>query len=282
MLALELVEDLDLQHKSIALGPPDYRPFKPPVMRIGLLDVIPRVPTRSSRVDYVRQTRYVNAAAAVAEGAAKQESTLEYQSGIATTVTIAHWVPITTKMLADSAVVEAVIDSELVYGLNRELERQMLRGAGGVELVGILNDPAINTWAATTDDTVDGALRHGATLVMTVGEAMPDAVLLHPNDAEFLSGWGTYAALEGFGGGMVATTWGTTLLVLSLAMPVGTGLVGNFQLGCMLFDRQNGHVDRGYASDGFIRNIQVLRAELDAAFAVLRPAVFTKVTGLNA
>jgi hypothetical protein len=67
-------------------------------------------------------------------------------------------------------------------------------------------------------------------------------------------------------------------VIQTVAIPQGTGLIGAFDVGCMLFDRQRGRVTRGQMDDGFVRNIQLLRAELEAAFGVLRPAVFTKIT----
>ncbi|HYW90773.1 MAG TPA: phage major capsid protein, partial [Chloroflexota bacterium] len=66
-------------------------------------------------------------------------------------------------------------------------------------------------------------------------------------------------------------------IIQTTAIGQGTALIGAFDVGCMLFDRQRGRVTRGTIDDNFQRNIQVVRAELEAAFAVLRPAAFTKI-----
>ena len=48
---------------------------------------------------------------------------------MSTTVkTIAHWIPITKRAAADAAQVRTLVDNFLRYGLNEELEDQMLTG----------------------------------------------------------------------------------------------------------------------------------------------------------
>jgi HK97 family phage major capsid protein len=67
---------------------------------IVLLDLIPRVPTGSDTIEYVREDTFTNSAAMVAEASAttgtsglKPESTLAYSVQTAPVRTAAHWIP---------------------------------------------------------------------------------------------------------------------------------------------------------------------------------------------
>ena len=53
---------------------------------------------------------------------------------VSTTVkTIAHWLPITKRAASDAGQIRTLIDNFLRYGLNEELEDQMLTGSGSGE-----------------------------------------------------------------------------------------------------------------------------------------------------
>jgi HK97 family phage major capsid protein len=63
-------------------------------------------------------------------------------------------------------------------------------------------------------------------------------------------------------------------------MPENTLLTGDFQLGCMLFDREQAAIRVGTINDFFVRNMQVILAELRSALVVFRPTAFARVTGV--
>jgi len=75
------------------------------------------------------------------------------------------------------------------------------------------------------------------------------------------------------------TVWGIPVIE-SEALTENTGLTGDFQMGCSLFDREQSAVRVGTIDDQFIRNMQTILAELRAAFVVFRPNMFTKITGI--
>ena len=62
------------------------------------------------------------------------------------------------------------------------------------------------------------------------------------------------------------------------AITSGTGLIGNFFLGCTLWDRQSTDIRVGEPNDFFLRNAVAILAELRAAFAVKRALAFSKLT----
>jgi HK97 family phage major capsid protein len=260
---------------------------------INVLDLIPRLQTSSDVVEYVREDTFTNNAAMVAEATAttgtsgsKPESVLAYSTQTAPVRTLAHWIPVTNKMLADAPAIRGIINSRLLLGLTLSLESQMLTGDGtGENFTGILNS-SINVQAIGSDNALD-AIFKGRTLVRVTGHARPTAVVLHPNDWQDIRLARENAATGTLGGylmGPPSATGATTLwglpVVESEAETVGTGLVGDFNQGATLFDREQAAVRVGLINDQFTRNMQTILAELRAAFVVWRPTAFTKVTGI--
>jgi HK97 family phage major capsid protein len=274
------------------LGSVEHYPFTPPRRQLGVFDLIPRTPTRANMVFYVEQTSFTDVATPMIEKSRKPEAGATYVERSTPLATIATWIPVTNRMLADGNVLEAILDTTLVQSLNVELQFQILNGDGvDPNMRGILNTPGISTYPRVAGETVFDAVRKAATLTIVSGEVMPTAVVIHPTDLESLelsgggigsTGGGTTFGGGTYGGATPALFGAFSLLtkltfIQTTAIAQSTALVGAFDVGCMLFDRERGRVVRGSINDTFVRNIQVLRAELEAAFAVLRPAVFTKI-----
>jgi HK97 family phage major capsid protein len=259
---------------------------------IVLLDLVPRLPTESDTIEYVKESTFTNAAAAVAEASAttgtsgtKPESTLAYSVSTSPVRTIAHWIPVTNRMLADAPAIRGTINGRLLLGLDQTLESEVLDGAGtGEHLTGILRS-GINIQGKGADSAVD-ALFKGRTQVRVTGRGRPNAYVLHPNDWAAIRLSRDNAATGTLGGylmgppsqagGMVL--WG--LPVIESELSENTGLCGDFVMGCALFDREQSAVRVGTIDDQFVRNMQTVLAELRAAFVVYRPAMFTKITGI--
>lgn len=264
---------------------------------INILDLLPRIPTSSDTVEYVQESTFTNNAAFVAEATGftasslggtgiKPESALAYQTLTATVRTLAHWIPVTNRMLNDAPAIRGMIDGRLLLGLMLTLESQVMTGDGtGENLTGILNT-ALNVVSKGTDNQLD-ALYKGRTAVRLTGHGRPSAYVLHPTDWQTIrlaresaasATPGTY--LMGPPSQSGATTlWGLPV-VESEAIPQGTGLVGDWAQGATLFDREQSAIRVGTINDQFIRNLQTILAELRAALVVWRPTVFTRVTGL--
>jgi len=269
---------------------------------LNVINLINRTPTESDTIEYVREDTFTNNAAFVAEATgfvataldagtgsgSKPESALAYSTQTATVRTMAHWIPVTNRMLADAPAIRGIIDSRLLFGLQQKLQSQIVSGNGsGENLTGILNAAGIGVVSKGSDSGID-ALYKGRTQVVWTGYGRPTAFVLNPTDwqnirlsretANTALSPGQYLfgppALTGFG-----TLWGIPV-VEDPNLPVGTALVGDFNQGATLFDREQGAVRVGTVNDQFIRNMQTILAELRVAFVVWRPAVFTKVTGL--
>lgn len=261
---------------------------------IVFLDLVPRISTDSDTIEYVQEDTFTNNAAVVAEATAttgtsglKPESALAYSVQTSPVRTVAHWIPVTNRMLADAPQVRGLINGRLLLGLDLKLEDQVLDGDGsGENLTGILNTSGINIQGVGSDNELD-AIFKARTQIRVNGKGRPGAIVLHPNDWESIrlarenadtGTLGQYLMGPPSQAGAV-TIWGIPVIE-SEALDENTGLIGDFQMGCVLYDREQSAVRVGTIDDQFVRNMQTILAELRAAFVVYRPAMFTKVTGL--
>jgi HK97 family phage major capsid protein len=258
------------------------------------LDLVPRIPTTSDTVEYVTEDTFTNAAAMTAEATAttgstgqKPESALAYSVSTSGVKTLAHWLPVTNRMLADSPAIRGIINGRLLLGLDLILEDQVLGGNGsGANLTGILATAGINLQGLGSDNTLD-CLFKARTQVRVNGKGRPSAFVLHPNDWQSIRLVRENAATGSLGGYLMGapsvtgptTVWGIPIIE-SEALTENTGLTGDFQMGCSLFDREQSAIRVGTIDDQFIRNMQTILAELRAAFVVFRPNMFTKITGI--
>lgn len=257
-------------------------PFRPLVLR----NLITVAQTGSDSVEYVRVTSYTNNAAPVAEATAtagtsgtKPESGMAMERVNEPVKTIAHWIPATTRALADAAQIRTLIDAFLREGLDQALETQMVTGDGVNEnFLGVLNQPGLG--AQAWDTNLLTTTRRARTKVMTQGRANATGYILNPMDWEDIDlttepGTGRYF----FGGPSVLGTprlWGLPVIE-SEAIPEGTGLVGDLRQ-MVLWDREQAAISvSNQHSDFFVRNLLAILAELRAAFGVLRPAAIIEI-----
>jgi HK97 family phage major capsid protein len=278
---------------------PDILPgLRVPILtrELTILDLVPRSGTTSDTISYVSETTFTNSAAPAPQATAttgtsgtKPESALAYTQNLAPVRTIAHWIPVTNRMLADAPALRGIIDSRLMTGLNLTLESQIISGDGtGENLLGLLNAAGINIQGRATDNQQDAVFK-GMTQVRVTGLSTPSAICLNPldyqtirlareNAATATSGAGSYVMGPPSQPGPT-TLWGLPI-VQSLGLAQGTGLTGAFDMDCMLFDREEGNIRVGYIDQQFVRNMSSILAELRAAFVVWRGSAFSKITGL--
>jgi HK97 family phage major capsid protein len=274
------------------------------VRELSVRDLVTAGQTDSDTIEYVRVTSKTNNAAAVPEatssgqpaaynaptageltaGGYKPESALALEKVSTTVKTIAHWIPITKRAASDAGQVRTLVDNFLRYGLNEELEDQILTGAGtGENFQGILNAGILTVGSAGTDiDAIVDAIR----TVRVTGRRRPTAVVMHPNDwysTGFLMAKDTTnrylvgdprASLD-----QLNTLWGLRVVV-SEAMTENTALVGDFRQA-VLWEREGVTLSMSDSHlDFFTRNLLAILAEMRAAFGVLDPQGFCTVTAV--
>lgn len=266
--------------------------------------------TTSDTVEYVRVTGKTNNAAPTAEATTadagaitttgtspgpytttqaagsgqKPESALALEVVSTSVKTIAHWIPITKRAAADASQVRTLVDNFLRYGLNEELEDQILTGAGtGENFEGITTAVTQTVGSAGTDiDAIVDAIK----TVRVTGRRKPTAVVFHPNDW-YSSGFLTAKDTNGnyLVGDPRASVdqlnqlWGLQVVV-SEAMTENTALVGDFRQA-VLWEREGvSLMVSDQHADFFTRNLLAILAEMRAAFGVLDVQAFCEVTAL--
>lgn len=277
--------------------------------RLGMLDPFYQRPltirdlvtpgrTQTDTIEYVRMTTVTNNAAPVPEatsagvigtggvtavtGGLKPESGMAFEKATTNVKTIAHWMPATKRALSDAGQVRTLIDNFLLYGLDEELENQMVSGDGvGENLLGVGATSGVQTQGLPgVGENVFHTTRRARTKVRLFGRAVPTAFVFNPIDWERIDlmrdandrfyGAGPFAM-------SVPTLWGLPV-VESETMTPGTGWCADWRQA-VLWDREQASIQvTDSHADFFIRNLVAILAELRAAFAVLRPPAFVRIT----
>jgi HK97 family phage major capsid protein len=259
--------------------------------------------TTSDTVEFVQESSHTNAAAVVAEatssaartaaantttgavtftnasgGGYKPEGSWAFAVVQANVKTIAEWVPVTKRALADVAQLEGLINDQLSADVAEAEENQLLNGDGsGENFTGIANTSGIQTQAFATD--IFTSVRKGITKLRTVGRVNPTALLMNPADAEAVDltkdGQNQY-----YYGGPSAigqrTLWGVPVIE-SESQTAGFATLGDFTKA-VVWDREQTTVTMTDShSDFFVRNLVAVLAEERLAFGVTRPTAFCTV-----
>jgi HK97 family phage major capsid protein len=259
---------------------------------LRLRDVVTNLTTTSDTIEYVRMTSQTNNAAPVAESTAtadpgtmnaangvKPESALAWAKVTTPVRTIAHWIPLTKRALSDAAQVRSIIDAFLRYGLEEELEDQMVSGDGtGENLEGLSNVSGVQ--AQAWDTNLLTTTRKARTKVRLVGRSTPNAYLFNPSDLEAIDLLQDNEARFYFGGpsglGTAGTLWGLPVIETE-AVPAGTGYVGDFRKA-VLWDREQASITISDShANFFIRNMVAILAEMRAAFGIIQPNAFVEI-----
>lgn len=261
---------------------PDVQPGILPILteRLTVADLMAQGTTSSPLVRYMVEKVATSGAAGVPESGDKPESTIEFDAEDEPVKKIATFLPVTDEMIEDVEGLQSYINARLSRFVREEEEAQLLDGAGGDDLEGLLGRiPAgnlgVNAGALTT---ASNAADHVFAAMTKVREAFvePTAIVMHPDD------WASIALLKDgqdryIAGGPFAaqpeTLWGKRVVVTA-AMDAGSALVGDFQSaqvyrkGGLSVEASNSHADY------FRKNKTAIRAEERLALAVYRPAAF--------
>jgi HK97 family phage major capsid protein len=267
---------------------PKGQPLPPLVrqMRLFIRDLVSVQDTGLSSVPYLRELNALAneaGATAVAEGAAKPEAMMVFETADAPIRKIAAWVPVTTEVVADAPTLRGYIDTRLAYMLALREEAQVLNGNGTApNLRGIRQTTGMQTQAAVAGDFSATLGRGIGKIELVDGEA--DGIAMNPTD--FWTMLTTRFATQydgGFGGGLpfgapVQGIWGLRV-VRTRQMEAGKALIGGFRMGATIFDRQETVIRVGdQHSDYFTSNKLVILAEERIGLAVWRPDFFVEAT----
>jgi HK97 family phage major capsid protein len=278
----------------------------PPAIEMGrpasvLRSLIPSEPT-AGVYQYLRQTARTNNAAVVAAGALKPTSDFPLVRVEGSVKTLAHITSgINRNDLSDAAMLGAFVESELVHGLERALESEILSGdATGEHMDGLLHVTGTTPVSFVTAGLTDGAdailtARRALTTLELLG-IQADGFVMHPID------WERCETASTTTGGLLLADAGSQVpvnvaarrlyglpVVVSVAMPQGTAIAADFAGSVRLFVREEARIDwnegtydpdalgEGVGASDFSRNIVRFRCEGRFGLGVLRPAGIAKI-----
>ena len=258
-----------------------------PERRMTVRDLLPVDVTNSNMIEYTRENVFTNAAApqyvgGAVENVLKPESAITFTLANSPVVTLAHWIPASKQVLDDSSLLQAYIASRLLYGLRLTEELQILKGDGATgNMSGLLNTGNFTAYNRTTvGDTYIDQLDRAATQV-ALSDLEPTAIVINPEDWETIRHLKTTANEYVLGqpaDPIPPRLWGLPVVATN-AMTKGTYLVGDFQRGAQIWDRQEARVEVS-REDGsnFVKNMLTILCEERLALTVYRPLAFVKGT----
>jgi Phage capsid family len=123
----------------------------------------------------------------VAEGGAKPESTLVYSEVDEPVKKIATSLPVSDELLEDAESFAGYLNGRLSNFVQQEEERQLLRGAGTDELVGIVGRSGVNTLGTAAAGTIMAEhILKAATGSRGSAFVDPDTLVIHPTNWQTL------------------------------------------------------------------------------------------------
>jgi HK97 family phage major capsid protein len=211
---------------------------------------------------------------------AKAKSNITFDLKTVPVRTLAHYIVASRQVLDDAGMLRSYIDNRLRYGLALEEDKQILYGTGtGGDLEGLLVNPGVqDAGAPAGTDTALDHIRKAITQAR-LSEYPVTAIMLNPTD------WANIELQKGTDGHYIWVTvpnGGETRLwrvpvVETTAIDEGEFLLGNFNLGAQLWDRQQSVIRISEShEDLFIKNGVVVLGEERVALTVYRPKAFVK------
>ena len=232
-----------------------------------------------SSVEFLREaTRDLNAAI-VATGTAKPASDIGLDMVSRAVETYAHHIPgVPVQWVQDAANLDTLIRSELAYGVVLAVEDALVNAVGPAPApVGIMEDTAVTQITAAADAPL--SVLKGLTAIASAGYST-GVVALSPTDWEAILGMKDGNERYQFGGSPFAgpqrTLWSTPV-VISVAIPAGTAVVGDIGGAVRMVEKAPVEVIVGTVNDELVRNLRTFLGEAREAFAIVRPQALAVV-----
>ena len=257
---------------------------------LSIRDILPSTPTASNLIEFVRENVFTNSAGPQVAGSPEVfENVTKPESGITFTlvdekvVTLAHFIPASKQVIADSPALQSFINGRLMYGLKLKEEALLLTGSGANgELNGIHTQASAYTvqspQLSNEIDIVREMIKQAH-----LSEYFPDAIIMNPQDWYDIDVRKVGASDDRYVVGnprdmSVARLWGLPVVITN-SLTSGQCIVGNFQLGAEIRDRESASVEMSLEdSTNFQKNMITIRAEERIALVVYRTEAFIKAT----
>ena len=242
--------------------------------------------TDANFVDYFIQSTDTDNAAFKAEGSAATDSAFVWTKVSDEVELVQTWIPVTREFLNDNAGMQSIITGMLADRLDKAVSKDLMYGTGSTpQLWGVTVRTNFASQAKGTDPVFDCILK-GIDDVTVAGDAVPDAVVLHPTDWMNLSLTrttdGIYLLSNPGNPPATPTIWGLPVRVTStVAAAAGTGCVGAFKSMAQIFNNGGVTVEASTEHSTYFTERKVALALSRRLAAVnYRPTAFSKLTGL--
>ena len=260
-----------------------------PNRMLRIRDVLAATGTNSNLIEYAKENVFTNNAGPTVAGSPEAfENVTKPESGITFTLateavqTIAHWIPASKQVIADSAQLQGYISGRLTYGLKLKEETQLLSGTGANgELNGLITQATAYTVQSPQLTNQMDIIRE-AIKQAQLSEYFPTNIVLNPQDWYNIDVRKVGASDDRYVVGnpremSAPRLWGLPV-ILSNSITAGTFLLGAFDMGAEIKDRMQATVEVSREnSDNFVKNMITILAEERIALVVYRPAAF--ITG---
>lgn len=256
--------------------------------RLFMRDLIPVQRTGLTTIPYVRELNPVSlegGASAVKEGDVKPDVSINFQGAQAPITVVAGNITVSKQVFEDAQTVMDYINGRLPYLVQVREDAEILNGSGAwPEIQGIMGDPDIQHIGATAGETAISIANGIVAVELHDGSAT--ACVMNPTDAWAMftkraaGGSGTFDAGIPFNLGMTEnlTVWGLPVK-RSRVYQLGHALVADFEMGAILFDREQTNVQvYPQHADYPVRNQVLIQAEERLGLALPRPDLFADVT----
>ena len=239
---------------SLNVVPPDYQQgiIFTPSRNVHVRQFLPTGTTQSDLIRYVVESSVSDGTAMKAEGSDAGEYSFDLAVSDAPVRTIASFVRLSNEMLEDVQGLTSYLTTRLPSKIRTKEDNILLFGSDSPSLTGLTEDAR-----AYTDELADSNVNRFDILTKAVAqvrqqEYTANAIMVHPDDFYNLmlikDAQGRYVIPETarFGGALPMIAG--VPLIANTAMTTDKFLVGDFDLGAQLFDRQQSSI-RFYEQD---------------------------------
>lgn len=204
---------------------------------------------------------FTNAAAVVAEGALKPESTLTWTPATINQATIAHHIPVTNQALSHNPMLRQIVNTFMINGVRAKVQAVVAAAVAAASGIGV------QAFATNIRTTLRKAITQAQVNGELLGAGRP-SILISATDAESLDleQLSNLVLSPGEAPAQASGIWRAPLVV-SAALPSGYAYVGDLRQ--IVFYTSGGiNVSTGWVDDQFIRNSQTILAETEGITSV--------------
>jgi HK97 family phage major capsid protein len=222
-----------------------------------------------------------NTFAGTIEGNRKPNANLTFDLKTTPMKTVAHGLPLPRQVVQDVSAMEAYIDDRLTMGLLDVEDWHILFGDGSsTQLDGLMTDPNRQTYTRAGETKLE-AIRKAMTKALVAEYSVTGVIVNHLDWEEIVLTKGTdghYIYLNVSTTGGEEIVWAAPVIPTN-AMPAGRFLVGAFDQGAFLWDREEANVRIADQHEGqFMQNMVQALAEERLAQTIFRPESFVDGT----